>query len=253
MITEQPESHIYYTNGETAMVIFTYNLQTIVIGSTDSDCGEPVVVFTTSVGLEINIIFDIQCTGFQCSVIVFTADIALCADYDIVFNFYYSGMPSVVVQSNVFIITVVNPCLPPPDCINIPGCGILPPTVEPPSVSIDIDVTVTVEVEIELPSWTCGTVGCDTQVDPICIDCDIGVGNTVVIVNNSINIHINNCNNNICGSDPSGNTVIIVIQGCLGVVCSPVDVPVTIYNPCLDEDLFTIMPVPVPQIQYTLF
>jgi len=63
-ITQQPESHYYYVNGDSAMVVFTYNLQTIVVSSSGNDCGEPVVVFTTAVGLQISVIYEIQCTGF---------------------------------------------------------------------------------------------------------------------------------------------------------------------------------------------
>jgi hypothetical protein len=145
-------------------------------------------------------------------------DAGCAGDYSIQFYVYYSFHASVTIYSNIFIVTVVNPCIPPPGCINIPGCGILPPVVNPPSITIDIDITVTVEVNVVLPPWTCGTPGCDTQITPICIDCNIGSGNVVVIVNNEINININNCVG-ICGTDPNGTTVIIVIQGCLGVIC----------------------------------
>jgi hypothetical protein len=162
-------------------------------------------------------------------------------------------MPSITVTSNIFVVIIVNPCIPPPNCIFIIGCGIPDPTVNPPSIDIEIEVTVTVDVVIELPPWNCGTPGCDTQVIVDCtINCDINGGGTVVIINNEINIHIDTCEG-ICVDSPNGNVIIIVLQGCLDLVCVPIDVPVIIYNPCLDPDMFQLIPVPLPQIDLELF
>jgi hypothetical protein len=57
----------------------------------------------------------------------------------------------------------------------------------------------------------------------------------------------------ICTDDPNGNTIIIVIQGCIDIICVPVDVPVVIYNPCLDPAIYTIVPIIIPTTECTLY
>jgi hypothetical protein len=216
----------------------------------------PTIQFTTDLGFEIDIIFSWDnCVGTLCWLEVY-CDVVDCAgDYSIQFYVFYSGMPSVVVYSNVFVVTVINICIPPPGCINIPGCGIPDPTVVAPIIDINIEVVVTVNVAVEIPPWSCGTPGCDTQVIVDCtINCDIGGGGVVVIVNNEINITIDSCDcNGCCGDTPDGNTIIIVIQGCIGVICEPVEVPVIIYNPCFDINLFMIQSIAIPDFDCVLY
>jgi hypothetical protein len=138
-------------------------------------------------------------------------DIVYALDINIYLSVNYVMNPSIVVTSNVFVVTIVNPCVPPPLCINIPGCGLPPPVVNPPTIDIDITVTVTVEVNIELPTWNCGNVGCNTQIIPVCVDCNIGGGAAVaVIINNTININISSCVG-ICGTGPEGQVHVIYI------------------------------------------
>jgi hypothetical protein len=239
-LVSQPTTPHYYHLGEPVMTIWTYDIATIVTSSLIDHCGVPMIVFTTSSGMGLPIIFvdDRTVTG-SFTISVYTDNVAYGGEFNLQFFFYYSGMPSLTVYSNVFTVVVVNVCIPPPGCITIIGCGIQPPTVTPPSIVIEIEVTVTVDVTYELPPWNCGTPGCDIQIDPICIDCDIGGGAVVVIVNNEINIHIDSCVD-ICTGDPSGNVVIIIVTGCLGDICTPVEVPITIYNPCLDPNYFAI-------------
>lgn len=73
-----------------------------------------------------------------------------------------------------------------------------------------------------------------------------------MIVNNEINISIDSCIE-LCEDDRNSITVVIVIQGCLGVVCSDIEVPVIVYNPCLDVNFFGIMPTSVPDITCDLY
>jgi hypothetical protein len=221
-IVHQPLPQNWYHIGDGPVVIFSYSLTTIVTTTVATPCGDPVLVFMTSTGFELEIVFsyDITCVLDICDLIIDTSDVAFAGDYSIQFFFFYSGMPSCIIYSNIFVVTVVNICVPPPGCIGIPGCGIPDPTIVVPVIDIDINVTVTVDVTIDLPSWGCGTPGCDTEVIVDCtINCDIGGGGVVVIVNNEINIHIDSCAGGICGDTPAGNTIIIVIEGCLGVIC----------------------------------
>lgn len=167
------------------------------------------------------------------------------------------------VYSNIFVVIVVNPCIPPPDCIGIPGCGIVQPPVNPPTVDIHIDYTITQSVLVyNIPPWTCDLPECDPQItydtdDVICChtcDCsDTGTstGVVVVIINNTIQIDIDTCGE-ICGNDENGETYIIILHGCLGTTCTDVEVDITIYNPCLDPDYLQIQPVALPSIVYTL-
>jgi hypothetical protein len=74
----------------------------------------------------------------------------------------------------------------------------------------------------------------------------------VVIVNNQITINIEQCGN-YCGNDPNGNVFIIVIEGCLGDICEPVECPIIIYNPCLDIDFYHITPIVIPDFECELF
>lgn len=144
----------------------------------------------------------------------------------------------------------MNPCIPPPDCHLIFGCGIVHPPVHPPIIDIHIDVIVTVSVTTTLPPWTCDLPECDPQIiyhtdDVICCHwCDCGpggdsTGTVVVIINNTITIDIDTCGD-ICGTDANGETYVIIVTGCLGVVCEPVECEIVIYNPCLDPDYLTI-------------
>jgi hypothetical protein len=256
-LTVQPEAHIFYHVGDPAMLVFEYNLMTIVHSSVTVNCGEPSMIFYDSFGFALDItIFDYSCTGYVCGLTVFTTEINVSIDISIQFMFFYSGMPGVYVTSNVFIITIVNPCLPPPDCIFIIGCGIPPTTVNPPVIDIQIEVTVSVDVVIDLPPWNCGTPGCDTQVIIDCtINCDMGGSGVVVIINNEINIHIDSCDcNGCCGDTPDGNVIIVVVTGCLDInICVDVDVPVTIYNPCLDINIFQLVPITIPDHECTIF
>jgi hypothetical protein len=91
---------------------------------------------------------------------------------------------------------------------------------------------------------------CDPQIiyhtdDVICCHwCDCGpggdsTGTVVVIINNTITIDIDTCGD-ICGTDANGETYVIIVTGCLGVVCEPVECEIVIYNPCLDPDYLTI-------------
>jgi hypothetical protein len=144
------------------MTIFSYNLNTIVSSSLTVNCGSPEVVFITPLGFHIEIIFSFDnCVNFECSLIVHTDLEIYAGEYQIQYVFFFSGMPDTVIYSNVFIVIVINPCIPPPGCIDIPGCGIGPPTVIGPSVDIEIVITLTVDVVIDLPPWNCGTPGCD--------------------------------------------------------------------------------------------
>jgi hypothetical protein len=162
-------------------------------------------------------------------------------------------MPSVSIYSDVFVVVVINICLPPPGCIDIIGCGVPPTTVNPPDIIIDISVTVTVDVVVSLPPWNCGTPGCNSQVIIDCtVNCDIGTGGTVVIVNNEINIHIDTCVD-FCGDSPDGNVIVIIIQGCIDIICNEVPIDVIVHNPCIDITLFMIQPVIVPDLTCTLY
>jgi hypothetical protein len=86
-----------------------------------------------------------------------------------------------------------------------------------------------------------------------CVDCSIN-GNTdiVVIVDNTITINIDSCVE-FCGTDPEGETYTIIIDGCLGTVCEPVECEIVILNPCLDPELYSIQPVELEEQHYTLF
>jgi hypothetical protein len=247
------------------MTIFTWNINTIVHSTVDVNCGSPTLIFMDQAGFSISLIFTINDLGDgNFSLTVFTDDISFGGYFTMSFIFYYSGMPSVNIYSSVFVVIIVNPCIPPPGCIGIPGCGILPPTVVPPSIDISIEVTITIDIDYELPPWHCGTPGCDTQIEPICVDCIIcchgcncgdggdSTGTVVVIVENHINILIESCGD-ICGSDPGGTTYIIIIDGCIGGICSPVECEVIIYNPCLDASLFLVTPIQVPDFECVLY
>jgi hypothetical protein len=220
------------------------------------------VNFVYSSGLTIDVFFTIECVLDDCNLIVDCDYVDCAGEYVIQYIFYYSGMPSVYVISNTFVVIIVNPCIPPPDCITIIGCGVLPPTVTPPSTTIHIDVTVSVDITVDLPSWNCGTPGCDQQVTPICIDCFICCITCdcndptqvvpVVIIENTITINIEQCGS-YCNDDPNGNVFIIVIDGCLGDICEPVDCEIVIYNPCLDIDFYLINPLPIPDFTCELY
>jgi hypothetical protein len=218
-----------------------------------ANCGSPTVIFMTSTGFSIEVIFTIECDDNNlCQFIVWTDLTAYAGSYEYQFIFYYSGMPSVTITSEVFVIIVVDICVPPPGCITIIGCGIPDPVVNPPSIDIEIEVTVTVDTTIELPPWSCGTPGCDAEVIVVCVDCDIGETGVVVIVNNEISITIDSCIE-LCAQEGDSTTIVVVIEGCLGTVCCEVEVPVVIYNPCLDINFFGIMPVTVPDIECELY
>jgi hypothetical protein len=242
---------IYYTIGNGPMTIPFDNSQ---IGNIQASgvCGTPSIQIVTSTGLTqlwywITIDYDLSIIIINCD------DIDVSGSYTFVFYYFSSISVTNFSVSTEFIITIINVCIPPPNCITIIGCGIPPPTVLPPTIDIDISVTVNVDISVTLPPWSCGTPGCNTQVITGCVDCNIGTGNVVVIVNNEINININNCSGGLCGTDPNGVTVIIIIEGCLGVICTPIDVPVVVFNPCLDEEFFQIQPINVPDIHYTLY
>jgi hypothetical protein len=184
----EPVTEYWYTIGSDALVIFSYDISLVVESSLDVNCGLPMLYFHTIDGFYVSIIFtyDIDCTsGINCSISVWTDDVSFSGSFELQFTFYFSGNPSVCITSNIFIVHVINICIPPPGCINIPGCGILPPTVMPPSVTIEIEITVSIDVTIDLPSWNCGTPGCDQQVIIDCtINCDMGGSGVVVIINN---------------------------------------------------------------------
>jgi hypothetical protein len=141
--------------------------------------------------------------------------------------------------------------MPPTDCLTIPGCGIAPVTIQAPE-EFSLEVTVTVEMNSLLPAWTVSTPGCGSQITPVCIDCNVGVGGYVSIVNGIISIHVTDCTG-ICDDDNDSITVVFVIRGCLGLACADVDVAVIIYNPCVDISYFAITPITMPAHQCELF
>jgi hypothetical protein len=252
-LVSQPTTPHYYIISEPVLNIWTYNIATVVSSSLTTNCGVPMLIFSDIDGFSLAAIFnDDRSIAGHYSLSVYTQNALAAGEYHLHYTFYYSGMPSTNVVSGTFVIIVVNVCDPPPNCIDIPGCGIPPITVDPPTIDISIEVTVTVETSFTLPPWVCGTPGCGTQVIPICIDCNLGGGGIVVIVDNTITIHVTDCTD-ICSDDNNSVTVIIVIQGCLGVVCSEIDVPVIIYNPCVDIDFFGLMPVTIPDHHCELY
>jgi hypothetical protein len=186
-VLEQPPTSVYYHVGDAQMTIFTYDLYTVVSSSLMVNCGVPMMEFTTSVGFEIEVIFSFEtCFENECMLTVYTEDLTLAGEYELQFVYYYSGMPSVYVTSEVFVVTVVNVCIPPPGCIDIVGCGVPPPTVYVPQVEIVVDYTITTEIVVDLPSWGCGTPGCSEEVVPVCVDCTINGLDIVVVVDNQI-------------------------------------------------------------------
>jgi hypothetical protein len=236
------------------MVIYEFNIYSMVQSTVVINCGAPMVTFQTSMGFHISTVFNMNACDINgwCSVSIYSVDITIAGSYELQFFFYYAGMPSISVYSNVFVVIVIDICVPPPGCINIPGCGIPDPVVNPPSVDIEIEVTVGVDISIDLPSWNCGTPGCDSEVIITCGDCDIGSGNVVVVIDNHIDIHIGNCVTIDCGNTPAGNTIIVVVVGCITIdVCSEVDVPITIYNPCTDPAYVSIIGSLIPDFTYT--
>jgi hypothetical protein len=142
-------------------IIFEFNMNTIVQSTVNVNCGSPVIIFTDTLGFELSIEFEIICNGPDCAVVCVCVDISCAMEYELQFIFFYSGMPSVYVTSDIFVVVVVNVCVPPPGCIDIPGCGIPDPTINPPAVDIEIEITVGIDISIDLPSWNCGTPGCD--------------------------------------------------------------------------------------------
>jgi hypothetical protein len=255
-INEQPPSHTYYPIGSGGTIIWTFDMNLVVTSNVLNPCGDPLVVFTTDIFMEISIIYTIECDLNICNLITWCDDYDLVGDYSMQFIFFYSGMPGVYCTSDIFIVTVINIYLPPVGCINIPGCGIPDPVVNPPDVSIEISVTVGIDVSVVIPPWNCGTPGCDDHIIVDCtINCDIGGGGVVVIINNEINIHIDSCDcNGCCGDTPDGNVIIVVVTGCLDInICVDVDVPVTIYNPCLDINIFQLVPITIPDHECTIF
>jgi len=122
--------------------VFSYNMKKIVSSSEKSNCGQATIVFMTTNDLPLASVFTQECTDEQCSLSVFDSVIESCGSYEMYFKFYYSGMPSVYVTSDVFSVTVINPCLPPVDCLSIEGCGLTIPEVHAPTESIKISYTV---------------------------------------------------------------------------------------------------------------
>jgi hypothetical protein len=254
-VVDQPSSTTqFYVVGQPELDVFSYNLSQLVTTTMPVSCGDAHVEFITHDLRQISVIFSEDRTvQTEWTISVFTEDLLLAGEYQLMFKFYYAQQPHIYVYSNIFVVIVVNPCIPPPNCITIIGCGLPTPVVNPPAINISIDVTVTVEVNYVLPSWNCGSPGCNTQIVPVCVDCSInGNVDVVIIVDNTININILACGN-MCGSNPNGDVYIIVIQGCLGTVCADIDVSVTILNPCFNPDMYTIQPVPLPEIQFSLY
>lgn len=60
--------------GDDGMIIFSYNMNTLVTSSTTVNCGSPVVVFTTSTGFSIEVIFIPVCDSMtgDCQLTVYT-------------------------------------------------------------------------------------------------------------------------------------------------------------------------------------
>jgi hypothetical protein len=222
--------------------IFTYDITTMV-SSTTTSCGTPIVEWdrVDGQGTALEIMFVDELTvSTEFAVTIYATEQEMVGDYNIQFRFYFAQKPDVVITSDVFVLTIVSPCIPPPGCIDIADCGIAPPTVYVPDITITIDVTVSVSVTVDLPAWGCANEGCTNYVTPVCVDCEIG-GHTdvVIIVDNTITINIETCEG-ICPDGPDGEVHIIIIEGCLGDVCVPVEIPCVIYNPCLIIDNFEI-------------
>lgn len=94
-------------------------------------------MFITPTGFHIEVIFDYDtCINMQCALTIFTENYLYAGSYELQYAFFFTGMPDTRIYSNIFVVIVINPCLPPPGCIGIPGCGIDDPTVLPPSVNI---------------------------------------------------------------------------------------------------------------------
>jgi hypothetical protein len=84
IIMYQPEPIYYYVIGGAPMIIFNYDITTIVQTSGVIHCGEPVIDFVTSIGFEIEIIFDYSsCTSFICDLTVYCIDLSCVGEYEL--------------------------------------------------------------------------------------------------------------------------------------------------------------------------
>jgi hypothetical protein len=136
-IVNQPSLQHTYNLYDAAHTIFTFDINTLVHYTATSPCGELTVTWMTVDGFYLPNIFNIEVsiTGIW-TITVETDNVSMTGEYQIVFTVHYSGMPSVVVTSSVITVWVINPCIPPVDCINIPGCVVIPPVVQPPSINV---------------------------------------------------------------------------------------------------------------------
>jgi hypothetical protein len=266
-IVGQPAMTFYHTLGTPMQEIFTYNINSLVHSTSSTNCGVPVIEFMNADGTAYSstIFLEDRSTSDYSLAINYLDDLELLGEYSLVFKFYYSQQPSNRVTSSAFTVHIINPCVPPVGCIDIDGCGILPPVLAGPEIEIHIEYTITQSVLVyEIPAWDCGSPFCAGQItystpDVLCCagclccegpECD-STGTAIVIVDTSITIQIESCED-ICGTDPAGTTYVFVVEGCLGDNCTPVECEIVIYNPCLDPDYFTVDPVTLPQIEYTL-
>jgi hypothetical protein len=263
-IVTQPPTLLWYFVEDAEINVYTYNSFTVVNTDNTFNCGEPIMEWLTPGGFTLPEFIMEDCVGLDCELDLQTDDFDWAGDHQFFFRYYYTGRPSIMATSTTVKVRVVNRCLPPSDCFNIPECGIPMQAVSAPTDPMTLTVTASIEGSIELPPWTVTLPACASQIVPSCPDCMIccpgcncgtngpDTGFPVVIVDHTVTVHVTTCQG-YCIDSMDGQSHIVTINGCLGTACAQYQLTVVILNPCIDPVHLDITEGLVPEFSYQLY
>ena len=89
--------------------LFTYDKTKLIKSTATNNCGDLTVIFMTEGGFNLPDCF----SDNGSSLTVSTENVESCGVYKLKYTAFYSGLPSVTVDSDVFTVNIVNPCIPP--------------------------------------------------------------------------------------------------------------------------------------------
>jgi hypothetical protein len=253
-IVQMPAEHVYHHLSETEITtVFEYNILTVVETSGPVDCGAPELFFHTWTGMQLSEPFSLISDGNFDFLTVESNDVNEAGSYQLQFTFFYGLRPDITITSPVFTVTIVNPCMPPPGCINIEGCGISAPTLFAPMLEM-IHYTITEPlVTYEFLPWTCGIAECDAQIVYSTLTEVTGdAGLAVMFTGHSLEVYYSGATD-LGGVTTSGIQHTVEIVATLGYEVSVANCEVFIYNPCIDSAYLTVSAAEMEDIVYTMY
>lgn len=249
-IESQPESLTEMIVTDAELVLFEYDLSTVVSTTTANPCGEPVIEFITADGDELNadlFIEDRSTEGAYKLIVAETADHTLAGTYEMKYKFYFNKQPSVFIESDIFTLDLVSKCLPRDDSVK--------PVIIAPEMPDLVYVITADPIYYDIPKWSTEPAYC-SDVITFVSDTEVeGAGGAAFeIVDEQLVISYSDSTD--LAGEGEEKTYDVNIIASIGDVQGESPFKLTIRNPCFDDEFLSILEDEsqrLPDFSYTLF